>query len=135
MLKIGFLVPDEEGSELSPAFLFPDLLAADLTEGSCPREKRSEVALGIFEDKWNAKREQPPINQKIHPAPLLPNWENSKLSDNVQRPHPTIMGILVQDLETAIRDAFPIIHLDIQDTSSGCGESYSVFIVSSVSPQ
>ena len=44
------------------------------------------------------------------------------------------MGIVVGDLETAIRNAFPIIHLEIEDTSSGCGESYSVFIVSPVSP-
>lgn len=43
------------------------------------------------------------------------------------------MGIIVKDLEAAIRNAFPIIHLEIEDTSSGCGESYSVFIVSSVS--
>lgn len=48
MLKIGFLVPDEDGSELSFVRFFPDFLAADLTEGSCPREKRSEVALGMF---------------------------------------------------------------------------------------
>ncbi|KAF9645180.1 bola-like protein [Thelephora ganbajun] len=40
------------------------------------------------------------------------------------------MGILIKDLETAIRDAFPIIHLEIEDTSSGCGENYSVLIVS-----
>ena len=44
------------------------------------------------------------------------------------------MGILVKDLEKAIRAAFPIIHLEIEDTSSGCGENYSVFIVSPVSP-
>ena len=48
MLKIGFLVPDDEGSERSFACFFPDFLAADFTEGSCPREKRSEVALGMF---------------------------------------------------------------------------------------
>ena len=45
------------------------------------------------------------------------------------------MGILIKDLETAIRDAFPITHLEIEDNSSGCGESYSVFIVSSVSAE
>jgi len=44
------------------------------------------------------------------------------------------MGLLVKDLEIAIRSAFPIIHLEIEDTFSGCGENYSVFIVSSVSP-
>jgi len=48
VLKIGFLTPDDEGSELSFACFFPDFLAADFTEGSCPREKRSEVALGMF---------------------------------------------------------------------------------------
>jgi len=43
------------------------------------------------------------------------------------------MGILKEDFENAIRAAFPIIHLEIEDTSSGCGENYSVFIVSTVS--
>jgi len=43
------------------------------------------------------------------------------------------MGITTTDLEIAIRAAFPIIHLEIEDTSSGCGENYSVFIVSTVS--
>jgi len=47
VLKIGFLVPDDEGSKLSFVCFFPDFLAADFTEGSCPREKRSEVALGM----------------------------------------------------------------------------------------
>jgi len=47
VLKIGFLVPDDEGSELSFVCLFPDFFAADFTELSCPRENRSEVALGI----------------------------------------------------------------------------------------
>ncbi|KAF9791925.1 bola protein [Thelephora terrestris] len=41
------------------------------------------------------------------------------------------MGILIEDLETAIKNVFPITHLEIEDNSSGCGESYSVFIVSS----
>ena len=45
------------------------------------------------------------------------------------------MGILKEDFENAIKAAFPIIHLEIEDTSSGCGENYSVFIVSPVSPQ
>jgi len=45
------------------------------------------------------------------------------------------MGILKEDFENSIRAAFPIIHLEIEDTSSGCGENYSVFIVSSVSLQ
>lgn len=59
-----------------------------------------------------------------------------KLSDNASTttPPPSIMGITIKDLETAIRSAFPIIHLEIEDASSGCGENYSVFIVSSVSP-
>jgi len=43
------------------------------------------------------------------------------------------MGILKEDFENAIRVAFPVIHLEIEDTSSGCGENYSVFIVSTVS--
>ena len=45
---MGFLVPDDEGPELSFDCFFSDLLAADFTEGSCRREKRSEVALGMF---------------------------------------------------------------------------------------
>ena len=58
MLKIGFLVPDDEGSELSFARFFPDFLAADFTEVSCPREKRSEVALGIARvGVWKARKE------------------------------------------------------------------------------
>jgi stress-induced morphogen len=43
------------------------------------------------------------------------------------------MGISIEDLEASIRAAFQIIHLEILDQSSGCGESYFVFIVSSVS--
>ena len=63
---MGFLVPDDEGSELSFVCFFPDFLAAGFTEGSCPREKRSEVALGMFRSrrggKWTeAKKKFPPI--------------------------------------------------------------------------
>jgi len=34
------------------------------------------------------------------------------------------------DLEDAIRNAIPVIHLEIQDHSSGCGENYAVVLVS-----
>ncbi|KAF8735327.1 hypothetical protein AX14_002258 [Amanita brunnescens Koide BX004] len=36
------------------------------------------------------------------------------------------------DLETAIRNSIPVSHLEVQDQSSGCGESYAVVIVSEV---
>ena len=42
------------------------------------------------------------------------------------------MPVQVKDLEQAIRDAFPVSHLQIEDQSSGCGESYSVLLVSEV---
>lgn len=42
------------------------------------------------------------------------------------------MPVQVAELEQAIRDAFPVSHLQIEDKSSGCGESYSVLLVSDV---
>jgi stress-induced morphogen len=42
------------------------------------------------------------------------------------------MAIDLATLETAIRNAIPIIHLSVEDQSSGCGESYSIVIVSEV---
>lgn len=42
------------------------------------------------------------------------------------------MPVQVAELERAIRDAFPVSHLQIEDQSSGCGESYSVLLVSEV---
>ena len=132
MLKIGFLVPDDEGSELSLVCFFPDFLAADFTERSCPREKRSEVALGMFCGRRSGRRAEA-IKKRFKKS--LTNLGERKLSDNAQPPPPpTVMGILIKDLEASIRTAFPIIHLEIEDTSSGCGENYSVFIVSPVSP-
>ncbi|KAG9311048.1 bola-like protein [Chiua virens] len=44
------------------------------------------------------------------------------------------MPVQVAKLEKAIRDAFPVSHLEIEDQSSGCGESYSVLLVSEVRP-
>ncbi|KAM5538835.1 hypothetical protein V8D89_007557 [Ganoderma adspersum] len=41
------------------------------------------------------------------------------------------MPISAADLETAIRRAMPVLHLEIEDTSNGCGENYEVFVVSS----
>ncbi|CCM00972.1 uncharacterized protein FIBRA_03020 [Fibroporia radiculosa] len=41
------------------------------------------------------------------------------------------MPISILDLESAIRSAIPIIHLEIIDQSNGCGENYAVFVVSS----
>jgi len=40
------------------------------------------------------------------------------------------MPVQIAELEQAIRDAFPVSHLEIEDQSSGCGESYSVLLVS-----
>ncbi|KAG6837777.1 hypothetical protein H0H93_001704 [Arthromyces matolae] len=40
------------------------------------------------------------------------------------------MPLNLADLEAAIRKAFDVTFLEIKDQSSGCGESYSVIIVS-----
>ena len=37
------------------------------------------------------------------------------------------------ELEATIRDAIPVSHLEIIDTSNGCGENYAVVVVSEVS--
>ena len=42
------------------------------------------------------------------------------------------MPISATDLEAAIRAAMPVTYLEIEDTSNGCGENYSVFVVSAV---
>ena len=42
------------------------------------------------------------------------------------------MPISAADLEAAIHAAMPVIHLEIEDTSNGCGENYSIFVVSEV---
>ena len=42
------------------------------------------------------------------------------------------MPINLEDLETAIRDAVPVVHLEIEDQSSGCGENYAITLVSEV---
>lgn len=42
------------------------------------------------------------------------------------------MPVTVEDLERAIRAAFPVSHLDIEDQSSGCGSSYAILLVSEV---
>ncbi|KAI0799588.1 bola-like protein, partial [Irpex lacteus] len=36
------------------------------------------------------------------------------------------------DLESAIRTAIPITHLEIIDQSNGCGENYAILVVSEV---
>ena len=38
------------------------------------------------------------------------------------------------DLESTIRTAIPVSHLEIIDTSSGCGENYAIVVVSEVGP-
>ena len=40
--------------------------------------------------------------------------------------------IATADLESAIRSAIPVSHLEIIDTSSGCGENYAIILVSEV---
>ena len=45
------------------------------------------------------------------------------------------MPVKQDELEQAIRNAFPVSHLDIEDISSGCGQSYNVIIVSEVGVQ
>lgn len=40
--------------------------------------------------------------------------------------------IATADLESAIRTAIPVTHLDIIDQSSGCGENYAILVVSEV---
>ncbi|KAG1852656.1 bola protein [Suillus discolor] len=40
------------------------------------------------------------------------------------------MPVTIEDLERAIRAAFPVSHLDIEDQSSGCGSSYAILLVS-----
>lgn len=41
------------------------------------------------------------------------------------------MPIAIEELETAIRGAIPVItHLDIQDTSNGCGANYAIVVAS-----
>jgi hypothetical protein len=41
--------------------------------------------------------------------------------------------ISIQKLEKAIHSNFVVDHLEVKDISSGCGESYSVLLVSEVS--
>ena len=43
------------------------------------------------------------------------------------------MPVSLVDLESAIRSALPVQHLDIEDQSSGCGENYAIILVSEVS--
>jgi stress-induced morphogen len=58
------------------------------------------------------------------------------LSDQVSELRATIkastMPIQIAELEQAVRDAFPVEHLQIEDQSSGCGENYFILLVSQV---
>ncbi|TFK69790.1 bola-like protein [Pluteus cervinus] len=40
------------------------------------------------------------------------------------------MPVDIAELESTIRSAFSVTHLEIEDQSSGCGENYLVLIVS-----
>jgi stress-induced morphogen len=42
------------------------------------------------------------------------------------------MPVNTTDLENAIRDAIPVVHLEIEDQSNGCGENYAIILVSEV---
>ena len=42
------------------------------------------------------------------------------------------MPVSITDIETAITNALPVLHLEIKDQSNGCGESYSIVVVSEV---
>lgn len=43
------------------------------------------------------------------------------------------MPVQPQVLENLIREAIPVSHLEIHDQSNGCGENYSIVVVSEVS--
>lgn len=45
------------------------------------------------------------------------------------------MPVQPQALEDLIRKAIPVSHLEIHDQSNGCGENYSIVVVSEVSAQ
>ncbi|KAK1231465.1 hypothetical protein PQX77_005418 [Marasmius sp. AFHP31] len=40
------------------------------------------------------------------------------------------MPVNLQELESAIRGAIPVAHLEIEDQSNGCGENYAIVLVS-----
>ncbi|KAI0258153.1 bola-like protein [Gloeopeniophorella convolvens] len=40
------------------------------------------------------------------------------------------MPVSPADLEAALRAAIPVAHMEIEDNSSGCGDNYTVLIVS-----
>ncbi|KAM6493459.1 bola-like protein [Amanita muscaria] len=42
------------------------------------------------------------------------------------------MPVNSADLEAAIRKAIAVSHIEVEDQSSGCGESYAVVIVSEI---
>lgn len=42
------------------------------------------------------------------------------------------MPVSLETLETNLRNAIPILHLEIIDQSSGCGENYAILVVSEV---
>lgn len=42
------------------------------------------------------------------------------------------MTVTQEELEAAIRAEIPVTHVEVEDNSGGCGEKYSVLIVSEV---
>lgn len=42
------------------------------------------------------------------------------------------MTVTAKELEAAIRAAIEVTHVEVEDNSGGCGEKYSVLIVSKV---
>lgn len=43
------------------------------------------------------------------------------------------MPVNLDVLESAIRNAVPVAHLEIEDQSNGCGDNYAIVLVSEVS--
>ncbi len=42
------------------------------------------------------------------------------------------MPVSPEDIENTLRSAIPVSYVEVKDQSSGCGESYAVFVVSEV---
>lgn len=81
----------------------------------------SDVARGIFRKENNEKQQEA--------VKITKSTRGKLLTYQIV----TAMGISIGDLETSVRAAFKVDHLEIVDESSGCGENYAVFIVSPVS--
>jgi len=63
-----------------------------------------------------------------------PVTEEAILSDHLVASHlaSTTMTVTLEELEEAIRAKIQATHVEVEDNSGGCGEKYSVLIVSKV---